>query len=125
MKLPFHLKHGPVLHSEHAHGAIAALVSHAKCESCFGSAEQGIDDSGMRLAVLTCLARMLEIKCDELEGEEGTGPMERDQQILEAMKSLGGQPSNEAAFIPYTACVNLSLFGRCMPAGSLPILSVY
>lgn len=38
----------------------------------------------MKLATLTCLARVLEIKCDELEGEEGTGPLERDQQILEA-----------------------------------------
>jgi len=54
----------------------------------------------MKLAVLTCLARMLEIKCDELEGEGGTGPMETDQQILEAAKSLGGQPFCEAAFIP-------------------------
>ncbi len=75
-------------------------MSYAECESCVGSSEQGIEDSGMKLAVLTCLARMLEIKCDELEGEGGTGPMERDQQILEAAKSLGGQPFCEAAFIP-------------------------
>lgn len=53
-------------------------------------AEQGIEDSGMKLAVLTCLARMLEIKSAELEGEEGTGPLESDQQILDAAKSLEG-----------------------------------
>ena len=38
-------------------------------------AEQGIEESGMKLAVLTCLARMLEIKVAELEGEGGDRPL--------------------------------------------------
>ena len=53
-------------------------------------AELGIEDSGMKLAVLTCLARMLEIRSAELEGEEGTGPLERDQQMLDAATSVEG-----------------------------------
>ena len=50
----------------------------------------------MRLAVLTCLARMLEIKCEELEGEEGTGSLERDQHILEAAKQSDGESSSHS-----------------------------
>ena len=47
----------------------------------------------MKLAVLTCLARMLEIKLADLEGEKWTGPLERDQDVLEAAKGPEGQPS--------------------------------
>jgi hypothetical protein len=60
---------------------------------CLLGAEECIEESGMKLAVLTCLARMLEIKCDGLEGEEGTGPLEKDQQILEAAKQSDGETS--------------------------------
>ena len=64
----------------------------------------------MKLAVLTCLARMLEIKSAELEGDEGSGPLERDQKILEAAKDPEGQPSpviQEAAcmLLPYRTCM--------------------
>ncbi len=74
------------------------------------AAEQGIEDSEMKLAVLTLLARMLEIKSAELEGGEGTGPLERDQQILEAARDPEGQPApvlHEAAClcVPYRTCM--------------------
>lgn len=63
----------------------------------------------MRLAVLTCLARMLEIKCAGLE-EEGTGPLEQDQAILEAAKNPEGQPSPASRgqlplHVYYTECL--------------------
>ena len=64
-------------------------------------AEQGIEESGIKLAVLTCLARMLEIKVAELEGEGGTGPLERDERILEAAEGPEGQLS---PIIPLVHC---------------------
>ena len=80
--------------NSHLHAEVAWYCD-APCSELFLAmiAEQGIEDSGMKLAVLTCLARMLEIKSAELEGEDGTGSLERDQKILEAAKSLEGQPS--------------------------------
>ena len=56
-------------------------------------AGQEIEDSGMKLAMLTCMTRLLEAKCEELEGEGGTGRLERDQQLLEAAHQSEGLPS--------------------------------
>ena len=58
-------------------------------------AGQEIEDSGMKLAMLTCLTGLLEAKCQELEGEGGTGRLERDQQLLEAAEKSGGVPSSQ------------------------------
>ena len=58
-------------------------------------AGQEIEDSGMKLAMLTCATRLLEAKCQELEGEGGTGQLERDQQILEAAEQSEGLPSSQ------------------------------
>ena len=57
-------------------------------------AGQEIEDSGMKLAMLTCMTRLLEAKCEELEGEGGTGRLERDQQLLEAAHQSEGMPSS-------------------------------
>ena len=45
-----------------------------------GSADE---TSGLRLAVLTSLVRLLEVKSAAMEGEEGTGSLESDITILE------------------------------------------
>lgn len=70
----------------------------------------------MRLAMLTCLARMLEIKCKELEGEEGTGPLERDQHILEAAKQSDGESSSHS--FPHAAISLLPVVDYGVPAAS-------
>ena len=58
-------------------------------------AGQEIEDSGMKLAMLTCMTRLLEAKCEELEGEGGTGRLERDQQLLEAAHQAEGMPFSQ------------------------------
>ena len=58
---------------------------------------------GVRLGALAALVRILEIRVEELEGPEGTGSLEQDEEILSkaataaAMASGGGVLSDEAA----------------------------
>ncbi|PNH11104.1 hypothetical protein TSOC_002092 [Tetrabaena socialis] len=40
---------------------------------------------GLRMASLTTFLRLLEVKVVELEGEEGTGPLEADEQLLQQL----------------------------------------
>ena len=42
--------------------------------------------AGLRMAALTTLARLLEAKMVELEGDDGTGPLETDIAILQARR---------------------------------------
>ncbi|KAL4425721.1 hypothetical protein ABPG75_009737 [Micractinium tetrahymenae] len=46
--------------------------------------QQGDEEerSGQRMALLTTLVRLLELKVLEMEGQEGTGPLEADEQLL-------------------------------------------
>lgn len=41
-----------------------------------------IESSGNRMAWLTTLSRLLELKCEELEGSDGTGSLEEDEKLL-------------------------------------------
>ena len=50
-----------------------------------------VEAAGLRLAVMTTLVRLLEVKLVELEGPEGTGPLEEDVSLLEAHLSAGGK----------------------------------
>ena len=52
-----------------------------------------IESSGLRLALLTTLVRLLELKIRELEGSEhGSGSLESDEKLLEQAKgSLNAQ----------------------------------
>ncbi|CAL8466595.1 g6131 [Coccomyxa elongata] len=51
-----------------------------------------VEAAGLRLAVMTTLVRLLEVKLAELEGEGGTGSLENDVQLLEGPLSRpGGQ----------------------------------
>jgi hypothetical protein len=53
-----------------------------------------VEAAGLRLAILTTLVRLLEIKAAELESPEtGTGPLEGDVHILEASTAQGARPS--------------------------------
>lgn len=47
------------------------------------------EEAGVRLAVLTSLVRLLEVKAFELEGPAGTGPLEDDIAVLEASAASG------------------------------------
>ncbi len=40
--------------------------------------------AGLRMAALTTLSRLLEAKVVELEGDDGTGPLETDIALLQA-----------------------------------------
>ncbi|EFJ47486.1 hypothetical protein VOLCADRAFT_91853 [Volvox carteri f. nagariensis] len=40
---------------------------------------------GLRMATLTTFIRLLEIKATELEGSEGTGPLEEDERLLQTL----------------------------------------
>lgn len=39
--------------------------------------------SGLRMAALTTLSRLLEMKVLELEGQDGSGPLENDVALLQ------------------------------------------
>lgn len=49
-----------------------------------------VEAAGLRLAVMTTLVRLLEVKLAELEGEGGTGSLEDDVQLLEGPLSSPG-----------------------------------
>ncbi len=53
-----------------------------------------VEAAGLRLAVVTTLVRLLEVKLVELEGPEGTGPLEEDVSLLEAHLSAAGKLEN-------------------------------
>ena len=42
-----------------------------------------VEQSGERLAVLTTLVGLLELKHLQMEGEDGTGPLEADLRLME------------------------------------------
>ena len=49
-----------------------------------------VEAAGLRLAILTTLVRLLEVKAAELEGpDSGTGPLEEDVRLLEAGAAAG------------------------------------
>ncbi len=50
-----------------------------------------VEAAGLRLAVMTTLVRLLEMKLAELEGEGGTGSLEDDVQLLEGPLSGPGE----------------------------------
>lgn len=52
-----------------------------------------VEAAGLRLAVMTTLVRLLEVKLAELEGEGGTGSLEDDVQLLEGPLSGPGNSS--------------------------------
>jgi len=45
--------------------------------------------SGMRMAILSTLVKLLEYKAEAMEGEDGTGPLEEDFKILQAAEAAG------------------------------------
>lgn len=47
------------------------------------------ETSGLRMAALTTLSRLLEMKVLELEGEEGSGPLENDVALLQVYAAVG------------------------------------
>jgi len=47
-----------------------------------------VEESGERMAVLTTLAGLLELKHLQLEGESGTGSLEADMKLIEVTCSL-------------------------------------
>ena len=75
-------------------------------------AGQEIEDSGMKLAMLTCVTRLLEAKCEELEGEGGTGRLERDQQLLEAAHQSEGLPSSQHMLTLWQSVLQWLFSGR-------------
>lgn len=44
---------------------------------------RAVEKAGERMAVLTTLAGLLVMKHEDLEGEDGTGSLEEDMEILE------------------------------------------
>ncbi|CAK0754341.1 hypothetical protein CVIRNUC_002290 [Coccomyxa viridis] len=66
-------------------------MSGKRADELSSSTGQEIEDSGMKLAMLTCVTRLLEAKCEELEEEGATGRLERDQQLLEAAHQSEGE----------------------------------
>ena len=46
-----------------------------------------VQAAGLRMAALTTLSRLLEAKVVELEGDDGTGPLETDIALLQARRS--------------------------------------
>ena len=64
------------------------------------------------MAVLTTLVRLLELKVEEMEGPNGTGPLEADIALLE----------DDAAGAKLPSTVQLHLFSACH-VGSLPCIS--
>lgn len=63
-----------------------------------------VESSGLRLALLTTLVRLLELKVRELEGgEEGTGLVEKDESLLshEGKGSEGGLSVRQRAAVVY------------------------
>lgn len=75
-------------------------------------AGQEIEDSGMKLAMLTCVTRLLEAKCEELEEEGATGRLERDQQLLEAAHQSEGSPTSQH-MLPLWQSVLERIFSGC------------
>ncbi|KAK9806362.1 hypothetical protein WJX72_011435 [[Myrmecia] bisecta] len=49
------------------------------------AARSEVEESGLRMAALTTLVRLLEVKAVEMEGEGGTGLLEDDIQLLETI----------------------------------------
>lgn len=45
--------------------------------------------SGLRMAALTTLSRLLEMKVLELEGDDGSGPLENDVALLQVSAAAG------------------------------------
>ena len=59
---------------------------------------RAVERCGLRMAVLTTLVRLLELKAAELEGADGTGPLEDDIRLLQgsplaASSAHGGDPA--------------------------------
>lgn len=52
---------------------------------------------GLRMATLTTFIRLLEIKVVELEGEEGTGPLEQDEQLLAQLDAQDAAASSSSS----------------------------
>ena len=46
-----------------------------------------VEQSGQRMAVLTTLVGLLELKHLQMEGEDGTGSLESDIQLMEVMST--------------------------------------
>lgn len=59
------------------------------CHACAGL--PSVEAAGLRLAVMTTLVRLLEVKLVELEGPEGTGLLEEDVRLLEGPLSTSGK----------------------------------
>lgn len=60
-------------------------------ESENNESELQLKSSGMRMAVMTTMVRLLELKLDELQNEEsGTGTLESDERLFKAILEQGG-----------------------------------
>lgn len=79
-----------VCYFHHLQSYPSTLVSDEQLNgSMFGMC--AAESSGLRLAVMTTLMRLLEVKLAELEGAGGTGPLEEDVRLLEGPLSTPGK----------------------------------
>lgn len=81
--------------------AAALASSNNSSSSSADPVQQKMQQLGLQMAILTTFARLLELKMITMEGEEGTGPLETDLQLLvaadAAAESAGSSGSDSSS----------------------------
>ena len=68
-----------------------------------------VEQSGERMAVLTTLVGLLELKHLQMEGEDGTGSLESDIQLMEVLSTTSDALPAFAYFLRSACCRMVSL----------------
>ena len=92
----YSLKHNPQKNETSTWQELQQTLQHGILTGC--GRGRAVERCGLRMAVLTTLVRLLELKAAELEGPDGTGPLEDDISLLQglplaASNAHGGDPA--------------------------------